>query len=169
MSDEIHPLSRREGPAPARSGEPADRPRVPLDTSLPDVCTYEKRCFARHVRSEGGMGSLLWGLAFQWGAVAALGTAGFITLGPLFALILTVPASLFLTGGLVAYRVQGHRGWCWVLRSLNLGETGSSAQDALMGFLFLVLDRLLRLVIWLLRPFRRAWRAFAGFCGRLFR
>lgn len=63
MSDEIHPLSRREGPA---SSPESGKPIVPLDTSLPDVCTHQKTCFALCVQAQGGMAWLLGGLAFVW-------------------------------------------------------------------------------------------------------
>ncbi|MFI7687711.1 hypothetical protein ACIBQ6_01510 [Nonomuraea sp. NPDC049655] len=72
MNDAPHPLSRREGPSGADEPSEAERPVLPLDTSLPDVCVRLPACLARHVRSAGGMGRLLGGLAFSWGVYGLL-------------------------------------------------------------------------------------------------
>ncbi|MGW2218977.1 hypothetical protein ACWCSD_28670 [Nonomuraea sp. NPDC001684] len=157
MNDALHPLSRREGPSGTDEPSEAERPVLPLDTSLPDVCVRLPACLARHVRSAGGRGRLLGGLAFSWGVYGLLWVAAGIWLpGPsalAVAAALTLPPVLV---SLVLHRRWGHRGWCWVLRSLD--------PDAVMMAMALLLGpfRWLEPVFWAaVWPFRQILRLFA--------
>ncbi|MDP9864325.1 MULTISPECIES: hypothetical protein [Streptosporangium] len=150
MSNEIHPLSRREGPVP-----PVERERrtVPFDASLPDVCVHRKTCFALYVQSEGGMGWLLSKLAFYWAfyGIVWTGVIWWWVL-PGLALMLAVTLPLLLASSVV-YRRRGHRGWCWALHSLDLEEI---IPDVLTPFALIEL-----FFMWILWPFRRLWHLFA--------
>ncbi|NRQ38389.1 hypothetical protein HII36_42155 [Nonomuraea sp. NN258] len=152
MSEDIHPASRREGPA--ESAEP-EKPEVPLDTSLPDVCRDQPLCFALHVQSEGGMSWLLGGLVFQWAVYLIAWTAGGIWwMGfPGLALMLgaTVPP---LVWAFAVYRRQGHRGWCWVLRSIDPDMIALVLSSLVNPFRWIEL--IVRGVVWPLRWLFRA-------------
>ncbi|GAA3132100.1 hypothetical protein [Streptosporangium carneum] len=153
MSDEIHPLSRREGPVPP----PEPRRRVvPLDESLPDVCVSRKACFARHVQSEGGMAWLLGGLVFQWALYAVVWAVGVIWWWgpPGLALMSGVTLPLLLLS-FVVYRRRGHRGRCWILRSLDPGEVAEALSVLLAPFAWIE-----SLFVWVLWPFRWIGRLF---------
>ncbi|WP_188192126.1 hypothetical protein [Nonomuraea sp. SYSU D8015] len=159
MSDDVHPLSRREGPGP--SPEPG-KPAVPLDASLPDVCREQAGCFALHVQSEGGMGWLLGGLAFQWAVYVIAWTAGVIWWLPMpglaLMLVMTLPPLLF---SFVVYRRWGHRGWCWILRSLDPEMIGLVLSAVVNPFRWIEL-----LFRWILWPFRWILRGLA-WIGRI--
>ncbi|GAA2851852.1 hypothetical protein GCM10010517_09500 [Streptosporangium fragile] len=151
MSDEIHPLSRREGPEP-----PPEPGKVPLDTSLPDACRTREMCFALQVQSVGGMDWFIGGLLIQWVLAAALGGIGALFEGPLlFVIVMGLVLSLVLFG-FVAYRIDGHRGWCWILRSLYFLESVERFAQVLRRFSRWILRPfrpVLRFLGWILRPF----------------
>ncbi|MGV9773354.1 hypothetical protein [Streptosporangium sp. NPDC003464] len=100
------------------------------------------------------MGWLLSGLALFWAFYGILWTAGVIWWWgpPGLALMLAVTLLLLLVSSVV-YRRRGHRGWCWALHSLNLGEI---IPDVLTPFALIEL-----FFMWMLWPFRRLWRLFA--------
>ncbi|WP_283135887.1 hypothetical protein [Rhizohabitans arisaemae] len=148
MSDAVPPRSRPE--------EPASRPEHPKhtvpDDSPPGVCVHRKGCLARYTRSKGGMGRLLGGLVFQWVMCAVVWTLGVIWWWgpPGFAVVSVV--TLALVAALFAgYHRRGHRGWCRVLRSLDLGEV---AEVVPLGWIA-------RFFTWILGPFGRIGRLVA--------
>ncbi|GGS66597.1 hypothetical protein ACFFV7_03265 [Nonomuraea spiralis] len=161
MNDDLHPLSRREGPTEADEPSEPERPLIPLDASLPDVCASRPACLARHVRSEGGMSRLLRGLAVEWGLYGLVWAAGIWLLGPYalaIATALTLPPVLV---SLVLHRRWGHRGRCWVLRSLDPDTIVMVLARLLAPFRWL--EPAFWVVVW---PFRRVLRFFA-WIGRL--
>ncbi|MEV4395699.1 hypothetical protein [Nonomuraea sp. NPDC049607] len=157
MNDALHPLSRREGPSEASVPPQPERPAIPLDTSLPDVCARRPACLARHVRSEGGMRRLLGDLAVQWGMYGLLwAAAGIWLMGPS---ALALAAGLAMPPTLVSFvlhRRWGHRGWCWVLRSLDPDEVALVLAWLLGPFRWL--EPVFWVAVW---PFRQVLRLFA--------
>ncbi|MFI6451949.1 hypothetical protein ACIBF6_10370 [Streptosporangium amethystogenes] len=156
MSDDIHPLSRREGPVPPP--EPGKRPEVPLDTSLPDACVHQRMCLALLVQAQGGKGKFLFHYAFFWGLTVLLGVVLSIATLSIWWLSLLMPAGvlglalLITVIAAVVYRIKGHRGWCWIARSMDLGEHSdvimgalSFLPDLILVWAFDTLQRLLRL------------------------
>ncbi|MBB2911938.1 hypothetical protein FHS43_003218 [Streptosporangium becharense] len=101
------------------------------------------------------MGSLLGGLALQWGFFVGLGAIASFWTSPWAIAVAPGVMAVMLPVGLVLGRIDGHRGWCWFLRSLDAVEIADGLSQLfplLVAFLF---SRLLRPFLSLLRPLSR--------------
>ncbi|GAA2851843.1 hypothetical protein GCM10010517_09490 [Streptosporangium fragile] len=100
-------------------------PPPPLNTSLQDVCSHQEMCLAHYIREKGGMPLHLSNLFAGWAGYAALSAQCFQWPGPLMLVVFPGEALLVIFFGLVVYRNEGHRGWCRILRSLDLANVFS--------------------------------------------
>ncbi|GIH89927.1 hypothetical protein ACFFMN_11995 [Planobispora siamensis] len=160
MNDEIHSLQRREGPVPPPVWERV----VSLDESLPDVCIHREMCFAKHVQAKGGMEWLLGGLVFLWVIYVTAWTAGVIWWWgrPGAGLMAAVTLPLILISAVV-HRRRGHRGRCWIVRSLDPGEIMDGFAVLVSPFVWI--ERVLGWILWPLlqvgRLFGWLWRCLS--------